>query len=127
MTDIQLILHNLEEAREELRKSLKRRREIAIAKNDTQYKEIDTTKVFANGDSKEFDAKIIELMEKNKAQEEEIRTLKIEQESQAMMLCEVTKQKKRAIEDKAMMEDEKRNLDNILEERSIELVRVSNM
>ena len=39
-------------------------------------------------------------MEKNKAQAEEIRTLKIEQESQAMMLCEVTEQKKRAIEDK---------------------------
>ena len=36
--DIHLTLHNLEEAREELRKSLKRRREISIAKNDTQYK-----------------------------------------------------------------------------------------
>ena len=42
MIDIQLILHNLEEAREELRKSLKRRKEIFIAKNDTQYKEIDS-------------------------------------------------------------------------------------
>ena len=56
-------------------------------------------------------------MEKNKAQEKEIRTLKIEQESQAMMLCEVTKQKKRAIEDKAMMEHEKRKLANKLEEK----------
>ena len=49
-----------------MRKSLKRRKEIAIAKNDTQYKEIDTTKVFENGDSKEFDAAIADLMEKNK-------------------------------------------------------------
>ena len=89
--EIHLILHSLEEAREESRKSLKRRKEIAIAKNDTQYKEIDTTKVFANGGSKEFEAVIVDLMEKNKAQENEIENLKIEKESQAMMICEVTK------------------------------------
>ena len=47
--EIHLILHSLEEAREELRKSLKRRKDISIAENDTQYKEIDTSKVFANG------------------------------------------------------------------------------
>ena len=44
-----------------------------------------------------------------------------------MMFCEVTEQKKRAIEDKAMIEDDKRNLSNRLEEKSIELARVSNM
>ena len=125
--EIHLILHSLEEAREELRKSLKRRREIAIAENDTQYKEIDTSKVFANGDTKDFDATIENLIEKNGAQVEEIRSLKIEQESQAVMLCEVTEQKKRAIEDKAMIEDDKINLANRLEEKSIDLARVSNM
>ena len=66
-------------------------------------------------------------MEKNRAQVEEIRSLKIEQESQDMMLCEITKQKKRAIEDRAMIEDDKRNLAKKLEEKSIELERVSNM
>ena len=66
-------------------------------------------------------------MEKNRAQVEEIRSLKIEQESQAMMLCEITEQRKRAIEDKKMIEDDKRNLANRLEEKSIELARVSNM
>ena len=49
-------------------------------------------------------------MEKNRAQAEEIKILKIEKESQAMMLYEVTKQKKRAIEDKVMIEEDKRNL-----------------
>ena len=49
-------------AREDLSKSLKRRKEIAIAKNDTQYKEINTTKLFANGDSNKSDATIIELV-----------------------------------------------------------------
>ena len=49
--EIQLILHSLDEAREELRKYLKRRKEINIAKNDTQYKEINATKIFSSGDS----------------------------------------------------------------------------
>ena len=59
-------------------------------------------------------------MEKNRAQQKEIRNLKIKQEYQAMMMCEVTRQKKRAIEDK-------RTLANRLEEKSIELTRISNM
>ena len=117
----------MEEAKEELRKSLKRRKDIAIAENDTQYKEIDTTKVFSNGDTQEFEVAIVDMMERNRAQAEEIRSLKIEQESQAMMLCEITKQKKRFIEDRAMIEDDKRNLANRLEEKSIELTRISNM
>jgi hypothetical protein len=49
--EIHIILHSLDEAREELRKSLKRGKEIAIVENDTQYKEIDSTKLFANGES----------------------------------------------------------------------------
>ena len=40
------------------------------------------------------------------------------------MLCEVTEKKRRAIEDKAMMEDDKINLANRLEEKLIELARV---
>ena len=56
--DVHLTLHKVEEAREELRKSLKRRKDIAIAENDIHYKEIDTTQVFSNEDSKEFDVEI---------------------------------------------------------------------
>ena len=66
-------------------------------------------------------------MEKNRAQVEEIRNLKIEQESQAMMLCEVIEQKKRAIEDKVMIEEDKRNIANSLKEKSTKLARISNM
>ena len=61
--EIHLILHSLEEAREELKKSLKRRKGTALAENDTKYKEIDTTKVFSNGDSKNFDVEIAYLIE----------------------------------------------------------------
>ena len=60
--DMHLALPKVEEAKEELRKSLKRRKDIAIAENDIHYKEIDTTQVFVNGYSKEFDVVIAKLM-----------------------------------------------------------------
>ena len=44
-----------------------------------------------------------------------------------MMLCEITKKKKRVVEERAMLEDDKRNLANRLEEKSTELTRISNM
>ena len=100
---------------------------MAIVDNDIYYKEIDTTKVFAKGDSKEFDAAIAELMEKKIIQGKEIRSLKIEHESQAMMLCEINEKKKREIEDRAMLEDGKRSLANRLEEKSTKLTKISNM
>ena len=124
---VKLALHSLEEARDELRKSLKRRKDLAIAENEINYKEIDTTKDFSNGDTKEFDAAIAKLMEMNRAQAEEIRTVKLEQESQAIILCEVTKQKKRVIEEKAMIEDDKRNVSNRLKAKIIEFEIISNM
>ena len=66
-------------------------------------------------------------MEKNRAQAEEVRTLKLEQESHAIMLCEANEQKKRAIEEKVMIEDDKRNIANRLEAKAIEFERISNM
>ena len=44
-----------------------------------------------------------------------------------MMLCEIIEQKKREIKDRAMLEDDKRNLANRPEEKSIELTKISNM
>ena len=76
--DVQLTLHSLEKARDELKKTMKRRKDLALAENDTNYKEIDTTALFSNGDTKEFNAAIEELMETNRSQAEEIRTLKLE-------------------------------------------------
>ena len=83
--------------------------------------------MFSKGDSKYFDATIVELMEKNRVQAEEIRSLKIKHESKAMMLYEITEQKKRAVEDRVMLEDDKRNLANRLEEKCTKLTRISNM
>ena len=42
MIEIQIILQQLGGVREELRKSLKKREEIEIHQNNTQYKEVDT-------------------------------------------------------------------------------------
>ena len=66
-------------------------------------------------------------MEKNRVQAEEIKNLKLEQESQAILLCEVTEHKKKAMEDKPMIEEDKRSLTNIVEEKSTELTKISNM
>ncbi len=49
MIDIQLALQQLNEARDALKSSLKRRKEIAIVENNTHYKEIDTSKLFTDG------------------------------------------------------------------------------
>ena len=60
VTNIHLALQQLNEARDALRSSLKRRKEIAIVENDTYYKEIDSTKLFIEGNSSEFDVAIVE-------------------------------------------------------------------
>ena len=97
MIDIHLALQQLNEARDALRSSLKRRKEISIAENNTHYKEIDTTKLLTKGNSSEFDVAIADLMEKNRAQAKEIKNLKLEQESQDILLCEVTEQKRKPL------------------------------
>ena len=51
----------------------------------------------------------------------------MEQESQAILLCEVTKQQKNAIEDKAIIEEDKRILAKRLEEKSEDLSKISNI
>ena len=43
MIEIQLVLHQLKDARDVLKDSLKKRKEMAIQKGDTQYQELDTT------------------------------------------------------------------------------------
>ncbi len=117
----------MNEARDALRSSLKRRKEISIEENDTQYKDIDTKKLFADGNSYELYAVIAKLMDRNRAQVKEIKNLKLEQESQKILLCEVIEQKKKAIEDKAIIEEDKRIFGNRLKKKSIELSRISNM
>ena len=68
----------MNEARDELKWSVKRRTKIAIEENDTHYEEKETTKLFENGDSSEFDATVAYLMERNGALTKEVRNLKIE-------------------------------------------------
>ena len=109
-----------------MKSSLKRRKEIAIVENDTHYKEIDTSKLFIDGNQSEFDVAIANLRERNRAQEEEIRNLKLEQESEAILVCEVIEEKKKAMEDKTLLEEEKIILAHKLEEKLEELSKISN-
>lgn len=52
---------------------------MAIHQNKIEYQEEDTTRFFEDKNSKEFDAAIGDLMEKNNALNEEVRNLKREQ------------------------------------------------
>ncbi|MDD9473761.1 hypothetical protein, partial [Staphylococcus aureus] len=65
--NIHHVLQQVNEVRDALRSSLKRRKEISIVENDTHYRDIDTTKLFTKGNSSEFDATIIDLMQKNRS------------------------------------------------------------
>lgn len=65
MIEIHIILKQIEGAREELRKSLTKRKEIAIQQNDTQYKEVDTKGLLDNGKTSVNSEAIIKLLEKN--------------------------------------------------------------
>ena len=105
--EIKLALHQLKEARDELQQPLKRRKDVAIQQNDTQYQEVDTTGFFEDKKSKEFVATITDLMEKNNALNEEVKKLKREQEAQSIMLCEISELKKKVEENKVIFEEDK--------------------
>ena len=122
--EIQLALHQLNEARDELKRSFKRRKQIAIEENDTHYQEIDTTELFADGNTSEFDAIAIDQMEKNGTLTKEVKNIKREQEVQSILLCEVIEQKKKVEEEKVVIEDDKRILTNRLEDKTLEVTRI---
>lgn len=124
--NVHLALQQLEAARGELKKSLSRRREIAIQQNDSQYQEEDTTELFDNGNSIESDKAIKEILEKNNILSDDIINLKREQEIQFVRLCEVVEQKKKAKEDKTMAEEDKRQISMRLDERTTDMQRLTN-
>ena len=63
--DIHLLLHQLKDVRDILIQSMKRRKDMAIKSNESNFKEEDTTGLFDNGNPSECDATIVDLMEKN--------------------------------------------------------------
>lgn len=83
--------------------------------------------MFEDRNSNEFDAATIDLMEKNGALTEEVKNLKREQEVQSLFLFEITEMKKKAEEDKVMIEEDKRILTNRLEEKTSYVQNTSNM
>ena len=80
MIEIKIFLHQLQEAGDVLKESLKKRKDMAIQQNDTQYQEVDTTRLFDERNFSEYDVAIANLMEKNGALSEEARNLKREHE-----------------------------------------------
>ena len=99
---------------------------MAIQSNESTFKEEDNTGLFNNGNPSECDATIAELMEKNNTLKEEVTNLKREHEMQAIRLCEEIEQRKKAIEDKVMIEDDTRILRNRLDEKIFDIQKLTN-
>ena len=85
--DLQLAFEQVKVLKEELKKYLKRRKEMEIQQNDTQYKEGSIEDLSDEGRSSEIDAIIEDLLEKNNILNKEVR----EHEIKSVRLCEVTK------------------------------------
>ena len=118
MIEIHLVLHQLKDVIDVQNDSLKKRKEISIQKNDTQYEELDTGGLFDEGNPSEYDGTIAYMMEKNNALTEEIRNLKREREIQLVRLCEEIELRKKAKEERIMIDEDKKSLTNRLEERT---------
>lgn len=104
--DIQLILQQLEIPKKELKKSLKRRKELAIKDTKNYYEEFETEGMFETINSN--DTTFVELLDKNKILKEEVRGLKRKHGIQSVRLCEVTEKKKKVEEDKVVSKEDKR-------------------
>ena len=72
-----MVLQKLEAAKDELRKTLKRRREISIQLNDTQYIEFDTKGILDSGKTGNNNEAMIKLREKSSALVKEVKDRKI--------------------------------------------------
>ena len=88
--DIQLLLHELKDAKDILLQSMKRRKDMAIQSNESNFKEEETTRLFDNRNPNECDSAIVDMMEKNTTLKEELTNLKREHEVQEIRLCEET-------------------------------------
>ena len=116
--DIQLLLHQLRDARDILLQSMKRRKDMAIQSNESNFKEEDITRLFDDGNPREYDSTIADPIEKNNTLKEEVKNLKREHEIQAIRLYEEIEQRKKDIEEKVSIKDDIRVLINKLEEKT---------
>ena len=124
--DIQLLLHQLKDVRDILLQLMKKRKEMVIQSNESNFKDEDTTRIFDDRKPIECDSTIVDLMEKNTTLKEEMINLKREHEGQAIKLCEEIHQRKKAIEDKVMIEDDIRMLRNRLDEKIFDIQNLTN-
>ena len=87
--DLEMAMAQLNEAKEHLSQSLRRRKQLAKQMNDHQYVEENIEDLLPSSSSDEANVAIKELLAKNGSLQEEVRKLKREQEMQSIRLCEV--------------------------------------
>ena len=98
---------------------------MAIQSNESNFKEEDITRLFDDGNPREYDSAIIDLIESNNTLKEEVTNLKREHEVQAIRLCEEIEKRKKAIEDKVMIENDIRVLRNKLDEKTCDIQKLT--
>ena len=112
--NLEMAIVQLKKAKEKLSYSLKRRNELANEMNDHKYIEERIEDFLPTNSSKEVDDAIKELLEKNGSLQEEVRTLKREQENQLVRLCEILEQRNK-------IKDELDGKNNEIQNQSLQL------
>ena len=124
--DIQLLLHQLKNVRDILIQSMKKRKDMAIQLNESNFKEEDTTRLFDSGNPNECDVAIANLMQKNNDLSEEVRNLKRKHEIQSVRLFEEIELRKKVEDEKVMIEDDTKVLRNGLDEKTSDVQKLTN-
>ena len=104
---------------------MKKRKDMAIQSNASNFKEEDNTRLFDNRNPSECDATIVDLMDKSNTLKEEVTNLKREHEIQAIRLCEEIELRKKAKEEKVMIENDSRVLKNRLDEKTSDVQKLT--
>ena len=99
---------------------------MAIQLNDNQQIKVDTKGLLDNGKIGNKDEAMIEFLENNSALVKEVKYLKIEQEIKSIALCEAIEQRKKAMANKLMVEEDKRQIASRLEETSFQVHKLTN-
>ena len=91
--DFQLTFSQVNATKEELQESLKKRKEIEVQQNDTQYKKEKIEDICDEVRSNKIDTTMVDLLEKNNIMNEEVSALKRKHKIQSVRLCEFIEKK----------------------------------
>lgn len=123
--DLILAKDKIKNLKDQLSKSLARRKEIAISMNETQYSEKKIDNLCLENDTQETNEVVKDLLGKNSLLQEEVKKLKRDMELLAVKSYGNSDQEDQTILSKNLMEKEIRTLKEKLEEKDNEVSQLS--